>query len=156
IVWAKKGKDAATLKARFEELGTDRVAKLEAVTIEMSAAYIKAVTEAAPQAPLIFDRFHVQRLAHNALADDRRAEVRDAETVADREALKGTRWPLLRRAWNLRDLELCKLSTLPRANRRLFRAYLLKESLAGILDRKQVHVARRKLDEWVGWAFRSQ
>lgn len=156
IVWAKRGKNAATLKAFFDELGTDRVAKLEAVTIDMSAAYIKAVTEASPQAQIIFDRFHVQRLAHDALDQVRRAEAREADTVEDRKAIKGTRWPLLRRAWNLRDLEICKLSTLTRANRRLFRAYLLKESLAGILDRRQVHVARRKLDEWIGWAFRSQ
>lgn len=156
IVWAKKGKNAATLRAFFDELGRDRVAKLEAVTIDMSAAYINAVTEAAPQAQIIFDRFHVQRLAHDALDEVRRAEVREASTPEDRKAIKGTRWPLLRRVWNLRDLEICKLSTLPRANRRLFRAYLLKESLAAILDGKQVHVARRKLGEWTGWAFRAQ
>jgi len=156
IVWAKKGKNAATLRAFFDELGPDRVAKLEAVTIDMSAAYIKAVTEASPQAQIIFDRFHVQRLAHDALDEVRRAEVREAPTPEDRKAIKGTRWPLLRRAWNLKDLEICKLSALPRANRRLFRAYLLKESLAAILDGRQVHVARRKLGEWIGWAFRSQ
>ncbi|MGH8692161.1 MAG: ISL3 family transposase [Burkholderiales bacterium] len=156
IVWAHKGKNADTLKAFFAELGTDRVAKLEAVTIDMSAAYIKAVTEASPQAQIIFDRFHVQRLAQVALDEVRRAEVREAPTTDDRNALKKTRWPLLKRAWNLKDLEVCKLATLTRANRRLFRAYLLKESLAAILDGKQVHVARRKLGEWVGWAFRSQ
>jgi transposase len=53
IIWAKKGKNAATLRAFFDELGPDRVAKLEAVTIDMSAAYIKAVTEASPQALII-------------------------------------------------------------------------------------------------------
>lgn len=156
IIWAHKGKNADTLKAFFAELGAERVAKLEAVTIDMSAAYIKAVTEASPQAQIIFDRFHVQRLAHNALDEVRRDEVRKAPTTDDRKALKGTRWPLLRRAWNLKDLEVCKVAALTRANRRLFRAYLLKESLAAILDGKQVHVARRKLGEWISWAFRSQ
>ncbi len=66
IVWAKKGKNAATLTAFFDELGPERVKKLKAVTIDMSAAYIKAVTAAAPKAQIIFDRFHVQRLAHDA------------------------------------------------------------------------------------------
>src|SRR5690606_32507726 len=37
-----------------------------------------------------------------------------------------------------------------------YRAYLLKESLLAVLDRKQVNVARRKLDEWVAWARRSR
>jgi transposase len=156
IVWARKGKNADTLKAFFAELGVERVAKLEAVTIDMSGAYIKAVTEASPQAQIIFDRFHVQRLAQIALDEVRRDEVREAATTDDRKVLKKTRWPLLKRAWNLKGLEVCKLAALTRANRRLFRAYLLKESLAAILDGKQVHVARRKLGEWIGWTFRSQ
>ncbi len=156
IVWAHKGKNAATLTTLFAELGAARVAKLEAVTIDMSAAYIKAVTEASPQAQIMFDRFHVQRLAQDALDEVRRAEVHAAPAGPARKALKRTRWPLLKRAWNLRDLEVCKLATLTRANRRLVRAYLLEEALAAILDGKQVHVARRKLGEWIGWAARSQ
>jgi transposase len=156
IVWAKEGKNAATLTAFFTELGPERLAKLEAVTIDMSGAYIKAVTEASPQAQIIFDRFHVQRLAHDALDAVRREEAREAATPIDRKALKGSRWPLLRRAWNLRDLEICKVAALTKSNRRLFRAYLLKESLCAILDRKQVNVARRKLDEWLAWAVRSR
>ena len=56
VVWAREGKDAATLSAFFKELGKERCAKLEAVTLDLSAAYIKAVTEASPEARLIFDR----------------------------------------------------------------------------------------------------
>ena len=86
IVWAKKGKNAATLTAFFDELGPARVATLEAVTIDMSAAYIKAVTEASPHAQITFDHFHVQRLAHDALDEVRRAEVRGTATHAARAA----------------------------------------------------------------------
>ena len=52
VVWAQPGKNSDTLKAFFDELGPERCAKLEAVTIDMSAAYIKAVTECSPQAKL--------------------------------------------------------------------------------------------------------
>lgn len=156
IIWAHKGKNADTLKAFFAELGTERIAKLKAVTIDMSGAYIKAVTEAAPKAKLVFDRFHVQRLAHEALDEVRRAEVRQATTKDGRSALKRTRWALQKNPWNMTALESEKLTKLPRANKRLFRAYLLKEAIAGILDGKQVHVARRKLGEWTSWAARSR
>ena len=67
VVWASPGKNAETFKAFFKELGKERCAQLEAVTLDMSAAYLKAVTEESPQARIIFDRFHVQRLAHAAL-----------------------------------------------------------------------------------------
>jgi len=156
VVWAHEGKNADTLLAFFDELGLERCKKLEAVTIDMSASYIKAVTQASPEAQIIFDRFHVQRLAHDALDEVRRAEVNQAETDAERRGLKGTRWALHKNPWNLTGLEHDKLSALPRANRRLYRGYLLKEALAGVLDRRQVNVAKRKLDEWISWALRSR
>lgn len=155
IVWARPGKNADTLKAFFVQLGAERCAKLEAVTIDMSGAYIKAVTEATPEAKLIFDRFHVQRLAQDALDEVRRAEVRDA-VAEDKAELKNTRWALLKNPWNLSRVEREKLSTLPAVNLRLYRAYLLKEALAAVLDSRQINVATRKLDEWISWARRSR
>jgi transposase len=155
IVWAKPGKNADTLRAFFEELGTGRSAKLEAVTIDMSAAYIKAVTECSPQAQIIFDRFHVQRLAHDALDEVRRDEVRAANDD-ERGALKNTRWALQKSPWNLNGVETMKLARLSNVNQRIFRAYLLKDALAAVLDRKQVNVAAQKLDEWISWAARSR
>ena len=155
IVWAAKGKSAATLKQFFDLLGPERCAELEAVTIDMSAAYIKAVTEASPAATIIFDRFHVQRLASQAVDEVRREEVREAD-LEDKKALKNTRWALLKNPWNLTELETRKLRELQRSNRRIYRAYLLKEALAGVLDCRSIAVARSKLDEWLAWASRSR
>lgn len=156
VIWARRGKNADTLKAFFDELGAERAAKLEAVTIDMSAAYIKAVTEASPGAKVIFDRFHVQRLAHDALDQVRRAEMRVADTADDKRAMKGTRWALQKNPWNLSRVEHEKLSLLQRTNRPIYRAYLLKEALAACLDRRQLHVANQKLREWLAWAARSR
>lgn len=156
LVWAQPGKSADTLKAFFDELGDDRAAQLEAVTIDMSAAYQRAIEDGAPDATIIFDRFHVQKLAHDAVDEVRRAEVRAVAEPADKRALKKTRWPLLKSPWNLAGFEADKLAELQRHNKRLFRAYLLKEALCGILDRRQVNVARTKLDEWFSWAVRSR
>jgi transposase len=155
VVWAHKGKDADTLRAFFEELGPDRCAKLEAVTLDLSAAYIKAVTEASPNARLIFDRFHVQRLAHDALDTVRRQQWRAADSD-DKRAIKGTRFALQKNPWNLSGVEYLKLAMVQRTNQPLYRAYLLKETLAAILDGGQVNVARDKLLEWIAWAARSR
>jgi transposase len=155
VVWAHEGKDAATLGAFFEELGNERCAKLEAVTLDLSAAYIKAVTEASPEARLIFDRFHVQRLAHDALDTVRRQQWRAAD-ADEKQAIKGTRFALQKNPWNLTDVERGKLADVQRTNRPLYRAYLLKETLAKILDGGQVNVARDKLLAWTAWATRSR
>lgn len=155
VVWAAKGKSAETLKSFFEAIGPERAAKIEAVTIDMSGAYIKAVKESVPNATLIFDRFHVQRLVHDALDEVRREEVRSC-CADEKAALKNTRWAVQKRPWNLSDLETEKLSDLEEKNRPIYRAYLLKEWLATILDGRQINVASRKLDQWLDCARSSE
>jgi transposase len=134
VVWARPGKDAATLAEFFKELGPERCKQLEAVTIDMSGAYIKAVTDASSQAKIIFDRFHVQRLAHDAVDEVRRAEVRESRGTEAAKVLKRTRFILHKNPWNLTNLEGEKLAQLQRTNQPIYRAYMLKEGLAGILD----------------------
>ena len=156
VVWARPGKNADTLKAFFDELGPERCAKLEAVTIDMSGAYIKAVTECSPDAQIIFDRFHVQRLVQDAVDEVRRDEVRGAASDQERKQLKGTRWPLLKSFWNLSLFESSRLASLQRDNKRLYRAYLLKDSMVRVLDCRDEWLARVKLDQWIRWARRSR
>ena len=155
VVWAREGKNADTLRSFFEELGKERSALIQAVTIDMSQAYISAVSESAPNAQIIFDRFHVQRLVQDALDEVRRAEVRTLEEPKERSALKNTRFALLKNPWNLTDIEKTKLTELPKMNKRLYSAYLLKESFAAILDRRQPNVVLMKLKEWISWATHS-
>ncbi len=109
IVWAAPGKNADTLRAFFAALGKERCARIKTVTVDMSQAYIKAVREAVPDAQLVFDRFHVQRLAHDALDEVRRAEVRQLVDVEERRTLKHTRFALQKNPWNLNAVESDKL-----------------------------------------------
>lgn len=154
VVWSSEGKSAETAGKFFAELGPERCAQLTAVTLDMSAAFIKAIRQWAPTAKLVFDRFHVQRLAHDALDEVRRSLLREAEEE-ERKEIKGTRWTLQKNPWSLDADEKKTLQQIRARNEPLSRAYELKESLRGILDRRQVHVARAKLEEWTDWASRS-
>jgi transposase len=156
IVWVGEGKSSNTLAEFFKALGPERAKLLTHVTMDLSAAYRSSVTAHAPQAELVFDRFHIQRLASDAVDAVRRSEVRAAEETADAKSLKGTRWALLKSQWNLNPDEAETLRDLQRVNDRIFRAYLLKEKLADILRRKQPGVAAKELTRWIGWASRSR
>ncbi len=156
VVWVAEGKSAATLDRFFDDLGPERASKLKFVTVDMSAPYVDRVTVRAPQAQIVFDRFHVQRLVQDALDQVRRAEVRTLEDTGSRKDLKKTRWALLKNHWNLTAVESSRLSEIQRTNRQLYRAYLLKAALADLLGRRQVHVVRQKLGEWISWARRSR
>ena len=156
VVWAHEGKNAATLGCFFDALGPERTSKLKTVTIDMSAAYIDAVTSKAPQAQIVFDRFHVQKLVQEALDELRRAEVRLLEDTDERGQLKKTKYVLLKNPWNLSKAESERLSTLQKTNARLYRGYLLKTAISDILGRRQVNVVKQKLEEWISWASRSR
>jgi transposase len=156
VVWVLPGKSAETLGAFFKDLGPERCEKLESVTMDMSPAYISAVKAAVPQVQVIFDRFHVQRMAHDALDEVRRSEVRGMKGTEEGRTLKHTRFILHKNPWNLTTLENQKLTEMQRVNGPIYRAYLLKETFAAILDGRQVNVARAKLTEWMSWATHSR
>jgi transposase len=156
VVWAAEGRGSATLKAFFEALGPERLSKLETVSMDMAAGYIKAFEEEAPWVQIVFDRFHVQRLASDAVDDVRREQWRELQGTEEGDAVKDSRYALLKNPWNLTCDERHKLSEVQRDNARLYRAYLLKETLAKALDYLQPKRASEALDAWLAWASRSR
>lgn len=159
IIWSKEGRSEATLTAFFDEIGEEACANIRHAAIDMSAAYRNAIEKNLPNALLVFDRFHVQQLASKAV-DEVRRELWRSTRDSDRDAARGiknTRWALLKRPWNVTPNQGETLSDLARSNAKLYRAYLLKESLAGIYDRLLLPGwARRRLNEWLDWASRSR
>ena len=157
-VWARKGSGSETLDAFFDEIGKERAAKIEVVTIDMAAGYIKSIENKAPNAQITFDRFHVQRLASDAVDEVRRDAVRRCRESdpAAAAAIKKSRYALLKNPWDLSAKEWDKLSAIQEHNAPLYRAYLLKESLAAVFDETTAAQAESELDRWLAWASRSK
>ena len=155
VVWAGAGRSAKTLEAFFDRLGPAGCARIELVTADLAASYQKAVRARVPQARVVFDRFHVERLAADAVDDVRRAEQRRLGKRAAK-ALKGTRYALLKHPARLQPGEARRLARLRRQNRALNRAYELKEYLATILEQATPGEADELLNEWLDWAARSR
>ena len=156
VVWSGPGKGAETLTTFFEEVGTERCAEIEVVTIDMSGGYQKAILEHLPNAKIVFDRFHVQRLASDALDAVRREELREVRGTPEGTDLFRSRFVLLKNPWNLDQRERRKLREIEKSNALLFRAYLLKETLAKALEYTQPKRATRALKDWLAWASRSK
>ena len=132
--------------------GCERIAR---VTADLAASWQKALRARVPHARVVFDRFHVERLASDAVDEVRRAEQRRVGAKAAK-ALKGTRFCLLKHPARLKPGEKRRLETLRRQNRALDRAYQLKEYLAIILEQATPDEASDLLDEWLAWATRSR
>ena len=156
VVWAGEGKSGETLARFFDQLGPERSAKIECVTMDMAAGYLKVVQKRAPQAQVVFDRFHVQRLASDAVDQVRREQMRGVADLAEKRAIKHSRFALLKNPWDLTRRQSEKLAEVKRHNDKLYRAYLLKETLAQALSYATPRRATRALAEWLGWASRSR
>jgi transposase len=156
LVWAAAGRDRKTVERFLDELGEERCAKLELVSADMAAWVAGPIAERCPQAELCLDPFHIVMLATDALDEIRREvwnEARRAGDVALARDLKGARFALWKNPENLTGRQRGKLSRVQHTNRRLYRAYLLKEQLRQIY-RLPADAATRLLDQWVAWARR--
>jgi len=156
VVWAARGRGAQALAGLFEHLGESGCAAIESVTMDMAGGYKKAVREHLPHAQIVFDRFHVQRLASDAVDQVRRSEVRGTDDPAIARVIKRSRYALLKNPWNMSRREHQKLADIQHNNQRLYRARLLNDALADALSYRQPKRARQALDEWLEWASRSK
>lgn len=157
VIWAREGRSAATLAEFFEEIGPEACSRIKWVTIDMSAAYRKAIEEHLPNAQIVYDRFHVQQLLSAAVDETRRTMWRELQGTAKGDAMKRTRWALLKRPWHLNPNQQTKLQEIAKTNRRLYSAYLLKESFAAIYDSLAFpRHAKEQIEAWLRSASRSR
>lgn len=158
IVWLKEGRNTATLQAFFDELGAEGRASIEAVSIDMSAGYEKAIRAAVPDAAVCFDPFHVVKLAGDAVDQVRRQEWNQSgkSKTAGGKWVKGTRWSLLKAPERQSATQLAILGEVQQANRRLYRAFLLKEELRLLYQLEDPAEAPELLRAWLSWASRSR
>ena len=154
VLFVTEGKDADTIKAfaaDFTAHGGDPKA-VESISIDMSPAFIKGVTKHLPNARITFDKFHV--IAHASTAVDK---TRRIEQKTD-PSLKGLRWKLLRDRADLTPDARADLDALVAqvTTKRTARAWLYKEQLREIMERKQVNVVRDMLTQWATNVMRSK
>ena len=132
ILWGAAGKNAATLDKFFKEIGPENTKTIEAVSMDMGAAFIKSVKQNAPQAAICIDPFHVVQVATNALETVRRTFWQRARELPDQsfaKKYKGNRYALLKNPENLTEKQLATLEQMRADGGELWEAYLLKESL---------------------------
>jgi transposase len=175
VVWAAEGHDAATLKAFYDELGDERKADLQAVSLDMGKAYEKATSEAVPHAVQCVDPFHVVQLANQTIDQARRwawnTERRTNPALKRSRGrppagsspppnrprwVKHTRWALLKDPNELSDSQHDVLVQLRRERSVLYRCWQLKEALRDLYRLRRPQEAPLHLDWWLAWACRSR
>ena len=143
------GRDAMCLQPVFTRLKRAR-ARLQAVAVDMSPAYRKAIETYAPGVTIVHDRFHVVQAANAALDQVRREEQR-VEQHKGRSVIKGHRFLLLKGREKVENHvdSASKLQQLFELNENLYRAYLLKEDLREFWNQPGKKQAELFLQTWL-------
>ena len=155
VVWAGKKRKIKTLLRFFRALGPERAAKLEAVTMDMWEAFMTVVGRKAPQARIIFDRFHIVKHLNEAVDQTRRELIRPLKGKPRRD-LKNTKFPLLKAKNNRTAKDRRVLREQVKANRSLYRAMLLRDDFMDLYTYKSETWAAKFLRNWINTAIRSK
>ena len=154
VLAVTEGRDAKTITTIAGELAKHGCPpeQIDSVSIDMSPAFIKGCTDKLPNARITFDKFHVVWHANAAVDKMRRIEQRSDKS------LKGLRWSLLKDRASLNpeaaadlDALVARMTTV-----RTARAWVYKERLREILERKQINVVRSMLEHWCTCVMRSK
>jgi transposase len=148
-VWFGRERKKETLDGFFQkELSGSQRRNLDAACVDMWEPFRLSIQQWAPECRIVYDKFHIMQHANDAVDEVRRAEFFRKGGSA-RELVKGKRWLLLSRWVNLTAGKQKELNELFALNRKLFKAYLLKESLDRLWNYTYEGAMLNYLQRWI-------
>ena len=148
-LWFGEERKKETLDEFFRtQLSRKQRGRIEAACLDMWEPYRLSLEDWVPGCRLVYDKFHILQHANAAIDEVRRAEF-FRQGGRKRELVKGKRWLLLSRWVNLNTEKKRQLNQLFRLNRRVMKAYLLKESLSRLWEYRYEGAMLRYLQSWI-------
>lgn len=148
-LWFGRERKKETLDEFFRSQLTSRQRKrIEAACVDMWEPFRLSIEQWAPQCKIVYDRFHIMQHANDAVDEVRKAEF-FRQGKKKRELIKGKRWLLMSRWNNLTSKQRGDLNRLFQLNRRVFKAYMLKESLERLWNYRYRGAMLNYLHKWM-------
>jgi len=142
-----QGRTEQDLELFFDAIGSERCKTIELAVMDMWKPFRKATLMHAANAQIVYDKFHIMRHLSDALDQVRRSEYKRVNEK-ERRFIKGQRYTLLSHKSNLDIKGRRALRLLLKANKRLHKAYLLKESFGQLWDYNNPSWARKFFESW--------
>jgi transposase len=148
-LWFGKTRKKETLDEFFlSQLRKPQRKRIEAACVDMWEPFRLSIEEWAPQCKIVYDKFHILQHANDAIDEVRKAEF-FRQGKQKRGLIKGKKWLLMSRWKNLTLPQRGELNRLFQLNRRVFKAYLLKESLERLWDYRCEGAMLNYLQKWM-------
>jgi len=148
-VWFGQDRKKDTLDEFFEKrLSPFQRSNVQTACVDMWEPFKQSIEQWLPKCRVVYDKFHIMKHAGAAVDELRRAEF-FRKGGAARELVKGKRWLLLTRWVNLNTEKKRQLNAMFALNRRLMKAYMLKESLDRLWSYRYEGSMLRYLQSWI-------
>lgn len=156
VLWVGLGKGRETIDRFFNECLSDGQKKrIRWASCDMSRAYTGAIKYHCPNATLVIDRFHIVKALNEAVDEVRKEEWRNLD-AGGRKAIKGLRWLLGMHSKNRTKGNTRFLNKLRNSNRRIHRAWVLKDEFEHFWNYSYRASAEKFLKNWMTSALRSR
>jgi transposase len=148
-LWFGRERKKETLDEFFRtELVSRQRKRIQAACVDMWEPFRLSIEQWAPECKIVYDKFHIMQHANDAVDEVRRAEF-FRQGKKKRGLIKGMRWLLLSRWVNLTGSQRGELNGLFQLNRRMFKAYMLKESLDRLWKYRYRGAMLNYLNKWM-------
>ena len=143
------GNDTESGNACFSQLSSEQIQSVEAVAMDMSAAYVKATKQSIPLAEgkIVHDRFHVMQLATKAVDKVRRGEHRQLKQDDDNRLAK-TKYIWLKSQENLTEKQRALLEDVFTLQLETGKAWAYKEMLRDLWEHDDAASATTYFKDW--------
>lgn len=147
ILDVKKGRKSTDIKSFFESKGEKWCENINSVAMDAWPAYKKIVKKYCTKAKICYDHFHLAQ--HFSRAIDM-LRVKEAKKSGNKKDFyKGTRWLLLKRPEKLNDNQKDIINKLFQINKRLYKAYILRDEFRQIFRGTTAHSRLIRLTNWI-------
>ncbi len=156
VLWVGEGRSRAAIRPFFEWLGA-HCQHIDAVAMDMNTAMDLEVQAHCPQARVVYDLFHVIAKFGREVIDRVRVDQANAlrQDAAARQAIKRSRWLLLRNPENLKPDQHDSLDVLLALNQPLMVVYLMKAQLKELWYARTERAAKWRWTRWLNMARQS-
>ena len=171
VIWVSEGHGKSIFTKFFKQLTKEQISSIKLISGDGAKWIQECIDTFCSDATRCIDPFHVVQWAVEVLDKVRTAAWNDARKKASPQPkrkvgrpskdtpvpdttakdIKGSKYPLGKDPENLTENQRAKLDLIAKKDKRLYRAYLLKEELR-LVFQQDPESGRKQLDHFIKWA----
>jgi transposase len=154
-IWVSKSRKKEALDEFFMLMGEEACKEIKVVATDQHAGYGASIEQFAPQATIVWDRFHIVQKFNEALNEDRKTEQMKIDPEGQMEDLMSGkyRYLFLTKASQRTQEEIRHVNEVHRLNEKMAKLEIIKEHFHKMFECRDVSEAKIMMAECYQWAW---